>query len=299
MIVVTLTDCPPALRGYLTKWLQEINTGVYVGRTSSRVRDELWKKVVENTGPGRATMVFNTNNEQGMDFRVHNTNWEPIDFDGLKLILRPSPARLAGKTKPAFLKKGFSNASKYHIARKMREKSRPQNNENINKPGVYVVVDIETTGLSASEHEIIEIAALRVEDNNISDAFQSLVKPGSPVPAHIEKLTGLSTESLANGRSLREVMPEFISFINNSAIVCHNAEFDFAFLNAACERCGLPLFLNKQIDTMKIARKKITRIKNYKLASLLDYFDIKREQSHRGMEECIATQQLYVKLMEI
>ena len=38
MIVVTLTDCPPRLRGDLSKWLLEINTGVYVGRLNKRVR---------------------------------------------------------------------------------------------------------------------------------------------------------------------------------------------------------------------------------------------------------------------
>ena len=93
MIVVTLTDCPPALRGDLTKWLQEVNTGVYVGQVSARVRGEIWERVRENAKSGRATMVFSANNEQRMDFRVHNTNWEPIDFDGVKLMLRPSPAR--------------------------------------------------------------------------------------------------------------------------------------------------------------------------------------------------------------
>lgn len=40
MIVITLANCPPALRGDLTKWLQEISTGVYVGQVSARVRDE-------------------------------------------------------------------------------------------------------------------------------------------------------------------------------------------------------------------------------------------------------------------
>lgn len=48
MIVLTLTDCPIALRGDLTKWLLEINTGVYVGRVSARVRDYLWERVVRN-----------------------------------------------------------------------------------------------------------------------------------------------------------------------------------------------------------------------------------------------------------
>ena len=42
MVVITLEKCPLALRGDLTKWLQEISLGVYVGQVSARVRDKLW-----------------------------------------------------------------------------------------------------------------------------------------------------------------------------------------------------------------------------------------------------------------
>ena len=90
MIVVSLTNCPPRLRGDLTKWLIELNAGVYVGNVSARVRDELWQRICEHVKDGRATMVFSTYNEQGMDFRVHNTTWIPTDFDGIKLMLRPT-----------------------------------------------------------------------------------------------------------------------------------------------------------------------------------------------------------------
>ena len=41
-----MTNCPPKLRGDLSKWLCEINTGVYVGNVSSRVRDALWERGV-------------------------------------------------------------------------------------------------------------------------------------------------------------------------------------------------------------------------------------------------------------
>ena len=58
MVVVTLTDCPPKLRGDLTKWLLEINTGVYVGKINARVREELWKRICDNIKSGRATMSF-------------------------------------------------------------------------------------------------------------------------------------------------------------------------------------------------------------------------------------------------
>ena len=90
MIVVSLTNCPPRLRGDLTKWLIELNAGVYVGNVSARVRDELWQRICEHVKDGRATMVFSAHNEQGMDFRVHNTTWIPKDFDGIKLMLRPT-----------------------------------------------------------------------------------------------------------------------------------------------------------------------------------------------------------------
>ena len=115
MIVLTLSDCPISLRGDLTKWLIEINTGVFVGRVSARVRDKLWERVRDSVKHGRATLVFSTRNEQHMDFLVHNSEWEPIDFDGIKLMLRPSPARVK---KLGSLRLGYSKASKYRKIRR-------------------------------------------------------------------------------------------------------------------------------------------------------------------------------------
>ncbi|WP_235803271.1 type I-E CRISPR-associated endoribonuclease Cas2e, partial [Levilactobacillus namurensis] len=58
MIVITLTKVPPALRGDLTKWYQEVQTGVYVGNVSARIRDLLWDRVQKTIGQGEATMVY-------------------------------------------------------------------------------------------------------------------------------------------------------------------------------------------------------------------------------------------------
>jgi CRISPR-associated protein Cas2 len=119
MIVVTLTDCPVSLRGDLTKWLLEVNTGVFVGRVSARVRDLLWERIGKSIQNGKATMVYTARNEQRMDFKVHNAGWEPIDFDGIKLVLRPSPARMK---KLGTLRLGYSNASKRRMAKRMSRK---------------------------------------------------------------------------------------------------------------------------------------------------------------------------------
>ena len=79
MVVITMTNCPQKLRGDLSKWLCEINTGVYVGQISARVRDALWIKICENISNGQATMVYSVLNEQHLEFCTHNSTWKVKD----------------------------------------------------------------------------------------------------------------------------------------------------------------------------------------------------------------------------
>ena len=294
MIVITLTECPPALRGDLTKWLQEINTGVYVGQVSARVRDELWKRVTENAKSGRATMVFSAQKEQRLDFRVHNTLWEPINFDGLKLMLRPSPSRIKNLEEK---RSGYSNAAKMRMVRKMAKKTSKKAEQHSN---TYVVVDVETTGLSAAEHEIIEVGAVRVIENQVDSHYGSLVKINGKIPQAIQSLTGISDKMLREeGRELEGVMKGFLAFVGDATVVTHNGEFDYKFLRAACKHLDLPPFSNRCIDTMKLARRTVEDVKNYKLETLLDYFNIEGVNKHRSMDDCMTTHQLYQKLINI
>lgn len=91
MVVIVVAACPPGLRGELTRWLLEISPGTFVGRLSRRVRERVWKRVVDGVGTGRATIVWSARNEQGLDFLNHGNTWAITDFDGLKLITRPDP----------------------------------------------------------------------------------------------------------------------------------------------------------------------------------------------------------------
>lgn len=90
MLVLTLTAVSAGLRGDLTKWLTEISPGVFVGRPSARIRDLLWQRTVDQCREGRAIMVYSADNEQGLEFRVHHHDWSPEDFDGVRLMRRPS-----------------------------------------------------------------------------------------------------------------------------------------------------------------------------------------------------------------
>ena len=79
LTVITLKNSPPSLRGDLTKWMQEISTGVYVGNFNTKVREELWKRVVDSIGTGEATMTFAYRNEIGYSFETHNSDRTSID----------------------------------------------------------------------------------------------------------------------------------------------------------------------------------------------------------------------------
>ncbi|WP_404950865.1 type I-E CRISPR-associated endoribonuclease Cas2e [Streptomyces sp. ARC12] len=109
MTVIVLTNCPPGLRGFLTRWLLEISAGVFIGNPSSRIRDVLWDEVQQYAGQGRALLAHTTNNEQGFTFRTHEHAWHPTDHEGLTLIQRPtvSTESASSTTRP-----GWSAASK-------------------------------------------------------------------------------------------------------------------------------------------------------------------------------------------
>lgn len=88
MIVLLLFGAPAGLRGEVTRWLLEIGPGVFVGHLSVRVRENLWVRVVEDIGQGRATMVFSARGEQRLSFLTYGEVWEPTDFDGIRLVRR-------------------------------------------------------------------------------------------------------------------------------------------------------------------------------------------------------------------
>ncbi|GGL20478.1 hypothetical protein GCM10012284_63840 [Mangrovihabitans endophyticus] len=108
MTVIILTACPQGLRGHLTQWLLEIAAGVYVGHINPRMRLRLWARVNELAGPGRALLVYQRPGEQRLSFEVHDHTWEPVDYDGLTLIRRPSEKRVHNPAAPT----GWSNASR-------------------------------------------------------------------------------------------------------------------------------------------------------------------------------------------
>lgn len=288
-VTIVLSDCPQKLRGDMTKWFIEINTGVYVGNVNARVRDALWDRIVENLGHGHATMIFTAAGEQHLDFRVHNAYWEPVDYDGIKLMRRPEHI-------PSAANKVLSNAKKQMIGAKKKSAAKKA----VYQPSDYAVLDLETTGLDEKKDSIVEIGVVVVIQDIPVEKKQILIRAEKPLPKEIIRLTGITDSLLAgNGMALDDALTELLALIEDLPIVSHNAEFEHKFLDEALQKAGQDVIENRFIDTLTMSMRLLPEVKDHKLSTLAEYFNIAHPIKHRALPDSEATYAVYRELNEL
>ena len=128
----------------------------------------------------------------------------------------------------------------------------------------YVVFDIETTGFSPLKNKIIEIGAVKVVDGAITERFSTFVNPDVPIPFDIEKLTGINDAMVLPYPPIDVILPQFLEFVGDSALVAHNAGFDVGFISHYAEEQGLP-FQPTVLDTVSLARLLLPNLNRFKL----------------------------------
>lgn len=157
------------------------------------------------------------------------------------------------------------------------------------KEAVYVVFDVETTGLSVEQHAIIELAGVKMVHGEVIDRFETFVNPHQPIPPHIQQLTNIREDMVQNAPELKQVLTDFRQFVGDAVLVAHNARFDMGFLNAGCEQVGLDPFTNPVLDTLELARFLYPSMKNHRLNTLAERFNVSLENHHRAVDDSEAT----------
>ena len=166
----------------------------------------------------------------------------------------------------------------------------------------YVVVDIETTGLTTSS-EIIEVCALHIIDGNVVDKYSSLIDypDRKSLPKKITELTGITLDMMREeGGYVEDVLLKLKNFIGDKVIICHNAKFDLGFLIQKMYKYIDSSLSNEFIDTLYISREFLSdEIKNHKLPTIAKHFNIDTTNLHRAEGDCIITYQVYENLKEL
>lgn len=157
----------------------------------------------------------------------------------------------------------------------------------------YVVIDLETTGLSSFDC-IIEVAAMKIKNNQAIAKFESLVKPFRTINSFIENLTGITNDMVSTAPNIQNVLGDLCNFIGDSVVIAHNANFDISFITGKLS-IHLPdrSFTNDYIDTMRLSRRVFHTEKRHRLKDLVQRFELNQTISHRAMADCEITNECY------
>lgn len=162
----------------------------------------------------------------------------------------------------------------------------------------YAVIDLETTGKNVPNGKIIEIAIVKIQNFAITDYFHSLVNPEEKINWYVSRLTGIKPYMLKNAPTFKELAMQIISFLGNSIIVAHNANFDYHFLKHELESAIDDfIFQNDKLCTVMLARKKFPNLGKYSLDSIMENFNINNPDRHRAYGDAMATAEFFLKYL--
>lgn len=162
---------------------------------------------------------------------------------------------------------------------------------------IHTVIDVETTGLSARDNRITEVALVQLWGCWDIARWSSLVHPGCSIPPSITRLTGITDEMVADAPSFADVVDSVTGIVGDSVLIAHNVPFDRGFLDAEFRRAGRKPLSNPWLDTVVMARRLLPQLPNKKLATVARHFGIPTDAHHRALPDAVLTARVFGKLV--
>ncbi len=186
----------------------------------------------------------------------------------------------------------------------MTNKRQNKGNSLIAFPQNYIVIDIETTGLSPVFDSIIEVGAIKYESGVEVERFSSLIQPdtrnanGLYIDDFIQRLTGITNEMLDVAPTANVVLPIFRDFISDSLLIGHNVNFDINFLYDEFAKYLDISLSNDFVDTMRISRNLHPELDGHSLFDLTNRYNTKVPRAHRSLADCERAHFVFCALRE-
>jgi DNA polymerase III epsilon subunit family exonuclease len=156
----------------------------------------------------------------------------------------------------------------------------------------FVVVDVETTGISQS-NRICEIGMTKIMNGEIIDKFESLLNPEVSITNTIYH--GIEDWMVDGAPLFRDISPRVADFMKDAVLVAHNAPFDMRFLRYEFQRIGTDLS-HYALCTLKISRRLNPEFPTHRLGYLLDQYDIVNEQHHRAGADADSSAKIFLRM---
>ena len=157
--------------------------------------------------------------------------------------------------------------------------------------GNVVVFDVESTGTDTTRDDIIQIAAIRLNERcEIAGKFNAYVRPSRSV-GDSYYIHHISDELLRReGRDPKEALADFLRFADGAVIVGHNVSYDLRILRSELRRLSMDSPDDiAYYDTLDIFRRFYPNLPNHKLSYLSNRFTPDTQSSHDAFDDIVAT----------
>lgn len=151
----------------------------------------------------------------------------------------------------------------------------------------FVVLDVETTGLSPKSDRIVEIALIEFTEGTISKQFVSRFNPECLMEA--TEIHGITDSDVMNSPKFAERSNEIIEFINRRTVVAHNARFDLAFLRNELTFAGFDIPWIPALCTFEASRYYFPHLQRRKLIDCCNEAGIVLSNAHSALGDATAT----------
>ncbi|MEY4766026.1 MAG: hypothetical protein RI907_2699 [Pseudomonadota bacterium] len=160
-------------------------------------------------------------------------------------------------------------------------------------------VDLETTGANALVDRITEVGIVLWEEGRVVERWSALVNPETPIPAFIQKLTGISDEMVAEAPLFETLAPDILDRLQGRLFVAHNARFDHGFLKNEFRRAGLD-FRPPVLCTVKLSRKLFPQHAKHNLDALIQRhgLTVPDDARHRALADADVLAQFWAQLQQ-
>ena len=159
----------------------------------------------------------------------------------------------------------------------------------------FIAVDLETTGLEPPAAEILEIGAVRVDNGQIVDRFQTYVKPVGAIPEETTRLTGITAATVRDAQRIDTGIEEFRSFAAERPLIAHHGRFESRFLNA----------LNRFPDEVSVhsvrelARAAAPTLRDHRVETLAGTFSVQCDTPYKALSDAETLAGIYLNLIEL
>ncbi len=158
----------------------------------------------------------------------------------------------------------------------------------------YVVFDLETTGVSPYNDEVIEISAVKARKGKVVEEFSELVNPQRTIPFAASRVNNITDDMVSDAPFFDEVLRHFLEFVGEDVLVGHNIQsFDMKFIYRDCERYFHQLITNDYVDTLILAKRCFPEWRHRRLGDLADYYGISTQGAHRALADCRMNQRVF------